>query len=293
LNNALTPKITSRSFGNTLPSLQIRNSLDQETSIRAALTNSVVRANFSQLAPGVSYSSPTEATIGNPDLKPLTSANFDLGVERLIGKDGVMSFYYFTKDIKDFTYTTNMAGTGQWTGFTSATVAVNGDKAKLKGYELSYTQALRQLPGVFSGLIVGANATITDSTTVLSRFDKATNKLLSREVALPGQSNRVVNLVLGYEAGPLSARIASNAKSRYLLQTGSDVVDASQDAWVDGQRQVDLSVKYQINKMTQLTFEGLNINKEKYYVYLGNERFNFQNEQYGRTFRLSLTMAHF
>ena len=293
LNNALTPKITSRSFGNTLPNLQIRNSLDQETSIRAALTNSVVRANFSQLAPGVSYSSPTEATIGNPDLKPLTSANFDLGVERLIGKDGVMSFYYFTKDIKDFTYTTNMAGTGQWTGFTSATVAVNGDKAKLKGYELSYTQALRQLPGVFSGLIVGANATITDSTTVLSRFDKPTNKLLSREVALPGQSNRVVNLVLGYEAGPLSARVASNAKSRYLLQTGSDVVDASQDAWVDGQRQVDLSVKYQINKMTQLTFEGLNINKEKYYVYLGNERFNFQNEQYGRTFRLSLTMAHF
>jgi hypothetical protein len=293
LNNALTPKNTSRSFGNTLPNLQIRNSLDQETSIRAALTNSVVRANFSQLAPGVSYSSPTEATIGNPDLKPLRSANFDAGVERLIGKDGVMSFYYFTKDIKDFTYTTNMAGTGQWTGFTSATVGVNGDKAKLKGYELSYTQALRQLPGALSGLIVGANATITDSTTVLSRFDKPTNKLLSREVALPGQSNRVVNLVLGYETGPLSARIASNAKSRYLLQTGSDVVDASQDAWVAGQRQVDLSVKYQINKMTQLTFEGLNINKEKYYVYLGNERFNFQNEQYGRTFRLSLTMAHF
>ncbi len=293
LNNTLTPKNTSRSFGNTLPNLQIRNSLDQETSIRAALTNSVVRANFSQLAPGVSYSSPTEATIGNPDLKPLRSANFDAGVERLIGKDGVMSFYYFTKDIKDFTYTTNLAGTGQWAGFTSAIVGVNGDKAKLKGYELSYTQALRQLPGALSGLIVGVNATITDSTTVLSRFDKPSNKLLSREVALPGQSNRVVNLVLGYETGPLSARIASNAKSRYLLQTGSDVVDASQDAWVAAQRQVDLSVKYQINKMTQLTFEGLNINKEKYYVYLGNERFNYQNEQYGRTFRLSLTMAHF
>ena len=293
LNNTLTPKNTSRSFGNTLPNLQIRNSLDQETSIRAALTNSVVRANFSQLAPGVSYSSPTEATIGNPDLKPLRSANFDAGVERLIGKDGVMSFYYFTKDIKDFTYTTNLAGTGQWAGFTSAIVGVNGDKAKLKGYELSYTQALRQLPGALSGLIVGVNATITDSTTVLSRFDKPSNKLLSREVALPGQSNRVVNLVLGYETGPLCARIASNAKSRYLLQTGSDVVDASQDAWVAAQRQVDLSVKYQINKMTQLTFEGLNINKEKYYVYLGNERFNYQNEQYGRTFRLSLTMAHF
>jgi TonB-dependent receptor len=293
LNNVLTPKTTFRNFENTLPNLQIRNSLDKETSLRAALTNSVVRANFSQLAPGVSYSSPTEASIGNPDLKPLTSANFDAGVERMLGKDGVVSFYYFTKDIKDFTYTTNMAGTGQWAGFTSAVLAVNGEKAKVKGYELAYTQALRQLPGALSGLIVGANTTITDSTTVLSRFDRPSNKLLSREVALPGQSDRVVNLVLGYEAGPWSARVASNSKSRYLLQTGSDVVDASQDAWVDGQKQIDLSVKYQINKSTLLSFEGLNLNKEKYYVYLGNQKYNFQNEQYGRTFRISLTMTQF
>jgi len=99
--------------------------------------------------------------------------------------------------------------------------------------------------------------------------------------------------VLGYEAGPWSARVASNSKSRYLLQTGSDVVDASQDAWVDGQRQIDLSVKYRINKSTLLSFEGLNLNKEKYYVYLGSQKFNFQNEQYGRTLRVSLTMTQF
>jgi outer membrane receptor protein involved in Fe transport len=142
-------------------------------------------------------------------------------------------------------------------------------------------------------IFVGANTTITDSTSVLSRFDKPSNKLLSREVALPGQSDRVVNLVLGYEAGPWSARVASNSKSRYLLQTGSDVVDASQDAWVDGQKQIDLSVKYQINKSTLLSFEGLNLNKEKYYVYLGNQKYNVQNEQYGRTFRISLTMTQF
>jgi len=293
LNNVITPQNTNRSFGNTLPNLQIRNNIDKEISLRAALTNSVVRANFSQLAPGISYSSPTEASIGNPDLKPLTSANFDAGIERMLGKDGAMSFYYFTKDIKDFTYTTNMAGTGQWTGYNSAILAVNGDKAKLKGYELSYTQALRHLPGIWSGLIVGANTTITKSTTVLSRFDKPTSKLLSREVALPGQSDRVINLVLGYEAGPWSARVASNSKSRYLLQTGSDIVDPNLDAWVDGQKQIDLSVKYQINKSTLLSFEGLNLNKEKYYVYLGNQKYNFQNEQYGRSFRVSLTMTQF
>jgi outer membrane receptor protein involved in Fe transport len=142
-------------------------------------------------------------------------------------------------------------------------------------------------------LIVGANATFTSSTAKLSRFDKPSNALLSRDVALPGQSDRVVNLMLGYEAGPWSARVASNSKSRYLLQTGSDVVDANQDAWVDGQTQVDLSVKYQITKSIQVTFEALNLNKEKYYVYLGSTPYNFQNEQYGRTYRLSLNVSQF
>ena len=243
LNNLVSPKNTSRSYSNTLPNLQVRNTLDSETSVRAAVTQSVVRANFSQLAPGVSYSSPTDATIGNPELKPLTSTNFDAGIERVLGKDGVLSFYYFTKDIKDFTYTTNLAGTGQWTGFTSAIVAVNGESARVNGVELAYTQALRQLPGVLSGLIVGVNATLTRSNAPLSRYDIPSKTMLSRDVALPGQSDRVVNLMVGYEAGPWSTRLASNSKSRYMLQTGSDVVDASQDAWVDGQTQLDLSVK--------------------------------------------------
>ena len=293
LSNIVTPRNASRSFGNTLPNLQVRNTLDNETSIRAAITQSVVRANFSQLAPGVSYGSPTEATIGNPDLNPLTSTNFDAGIERVLGKDGVMSFYYFSKDIKDFTYTTNLAGTGPWVGFTTATTAVNGESARVNGVELAYTQALRQLPGVLSGLIVGANVTLTNSTAKLSRFDMPSNSLVSREVALPGQSDRVVNLMVGYEAGPWSARLASNSKSRYLLQTGSDVTDANLDAWVDGQTQLDLSVKYQITKGIQVTFEALNLNKEKYYVYLGSPNYNFQNEQYGRTYRLSLNVSQF
>lgn len=293
LNNAITPTFTTQSFGNTLPNLQIRNNIDKNTSLRAAYTHSVVRANFSQLAPGIAYSSPTEATIGNPNLKPLTSANLDAGIERLLGNDGVMSLYLFTKDIKDFTYTTNLAGTGQWSGFSSAILAVNGDKAKVKGLELAYTQVLRQLPGALSGLIVGANATLTDSKTVLSRFDKANNRFLSRELALPGQSDRVVNLVLGYESGPLSARVASNYKSRYLLQTGNDIVDSKLDAWVDGQRQIDLSIKYQISKSIRLSFDGLNLNKEKYYVYQGVNAYNFQNEQYGRSFIVSLNMTQF
>lgn len=290
---AVTPRSSQRDYSNLLPNLQLRFKLDDNTSLRAALTRSVVRANFSQLAPGVALASPTEATIGNPDLKPLRSNNVDVGVEHTLGLDGNLSLYAFNKTIKDFTYQTNLAGTGQWADYTTATGFVNGDAADIKGGELGYQQSLRFLPGAWSGLIVGANATWTRSSTSLSRFDKKSATTLSREVVLPGQSARIMNLMVGYERGPFSARLAANMKSRYLLQTGADVLDASQDAWVDAQRQLDLSLRYQLNRATRLSFEVLNLNKESYYVYLGKPALNFQNEQYGRTFRVSLSSSLF
>jgi TonB-dependent receptor len=292
-NGSVTPRSASQGYSNTLPNLQARYELDGSTSVRAALTRAVVRANFSQLAPGVTLSSPTEATIGNPDLKPLRANNFDIGIERVLGSSGNLSVYAFNKDIQDFTYTTNLAGTGPWASYTTATGYVNGDGATVKGVELAYQQALRQLPGALRGLIVGANATFTTSKSQLSRFDKTSAALATRTVALPGQSDRVFNLMLGYEEGPVSARLALNSKSRYLLQTGADVLDPNTDNWVDGQRQVDLSVKYKFTRQLQLSFEALNLNREKYYVYLGQKAYNVQNEQYGRTFRMSLTASLF
>jgi TonB-dependent receptor len=287
-SNVVTPVRRSQSYTNTLPNAQLRYRLDADTSIRAALTRAVVRANFSQLAPGIAYASPTEATIGNPDLKPLRSTNYDLGIERVFGADGTLSLYAFKKDIKDFTYQTNLAGTGAWTGFTTATGYVNGDAATVKGIEINYNQALRFLPGLWNGLIVGVNGTLTSSDSSLSRFDKTGNAMRSRSVPLPGQSDRIWNLMLGYETGPLSTRIAANMKSRYLLQTGADVLDAAQDNWVDSQTQVDFSLRYQLSKRVKLGFEVLNLTRERYYVYLGSKQYGVQNEQYGRTFRLSL-----
>lgn len=98
-----------RSYSDWLPSLHLRYDLDQKTSVRAAWTNAVVRANFSQLAPGINLNSTTEAVIGNPDLKPLKASNLDLGIEKILSHDGSVSAYLFNKDIKNFTYTTNLA----------------------------------------------------------------------------------------------------------------------------------------------------------------------------------------
>lgn len=267
--SSITPLQRSRSYTNWLPSLQLRHDLDRETSLRAAWTNSVVRANFSQLAPGIALASATEATIGNPDLNPLKSHNLDLGVERVIGNDGAVSAYLFHKDIKDFTYTTNLAGSGPWTGYTSATTYANGDTAKVKGIELSWQQPLRMLPAPFNGLLVGVNGALTDSRAHIARFDPKASGMAGRRIPMPGQSDRVMNLMLAYEAGPVSTRIALNYKSPYLLELGSDILNSSQDRIVDTQKQVDFSLSWQLSKGVQLSFDIANLNNEKYYVYQG------------------------
>ncbi|MFZ6780635.1 TonB-dependent receptor [Undibacterium sp. Ji83W] len=282
-----------RSYSDWLPSLHLRYDLDQKTSVRAAWTNAIVRANFSQLAPGINLTSTTEAVIGNPDLKPLKASNLDLGVEKILSHDGSVSAYLFNKDIKNFTYTTNLAGSGAWQGYTSAVSYANGDTANVKGIELSYSQPLRMLPAPWKYLIVGANASLTRSSADIARFDTTTGKSRSRSISLPGQSDRVMNLMLGYEHGRISTRLALNYKSPYLLELGTDILRADQDRIVDTQKQLDFSLAYQLSKRFQLVFEAANLNNEKYYVYQGAHQYNSQYEQYGRTYKISLKASVF
>jgi len=256
------------------------------------LSNSVVRANFAQLAPGVSLDGDDEATIGNPDLAPLRSHNLDLGIERVIGNDGVMSAYVFNKEIRDFTYATDLAGSGDWAEFSSAISYANGDKARVRGIELAWQQPLRMLPAPFDGLLVGINGSISTSRANVDSADGDGGRG-SRSIRMPGQSNRIGNLMLGYEAGPFSARLAMNYKSPYLLELGEDVLDATQDRYVDTQKQLDFSMSYKIGKRWQLTFDASNLNNEKYYVYMGDKSRNAQFEQYGRTYKIGLKASIF
>lgn len=159
----------------------------------------VVRANFSSAGarhqPGQQHGSRDR----QPGLETAEGEQPDLGIERVLGNDGAMSAYGFYKDIKNFTYTTNLAGTGQWTGYTTATSYANGDAAKVKGIELAYMQPLRMLPAPFNRFLVGVNGTLSTSSAQIGRFDKASKQQMNRDIRSPGQSNQVMNLMLGYE----------------------------------------------------------------------------------------------
>lgn len=50
-----------------------------------------------------------------------------------MGRLGLMSAYLFYKDIKNYTYATDLAGTGDWAAYDEAATFANGDDASIYG----------------------------------------------------------------------------------------------------------------------------------------------------------------
>lgn len=281
------PTQSRKRYDHWLPGLHARYQFTPQTQLRAAWTHSVVRPTFGQLAPGFMIDdSDGEASFGNPDLKPLESMNLDLGIEHYFGRAGVVSAYLFYKDIDNFVYATDLAGSGEWVDFDEAKTFANGQSARLYGVELAYSQKFDWLPAPWNGLLLGGNLTLSKSRAEIE------GQGLSRRIDLPNQSDSVGNLTLGWEDDKLSLRLAANYKSRYLAEVAA-ADDKAHDLYADDQLFVDFKAGYFITPDLQLTFEAQNITDESYYTYTGRRSFNAQYEEYGPTYKLGLTLTHF
>ncbi|EZQ17941.1 TonB-dependent receptor [Halopseudomonas bauzanensis] len=282
---------TSNDYDHWLPGLHAIYQLNDQTQIRAAWTNSVVRPTFGQMFPGFVLDG-DEAEFGNPDLKPLESSNFDLGIEHYMGRAGAVSAFVFYKDIDNFIYTADVAGTGAYAGFSEAITSINGDSATVYGLELAYSQKFSWLPSPWNGLLLNANTTFTKSDADIEQFDPDLGAMRSRSIRLPGQSDVTGNLTVGWENDKLSLRLSTNYKSNYLDEVG-DVLDARYDYKVDDQLFVDFSAGYFLRDNLQVFFEAQNLTDESYYVYTGKRRYNAQYEEYGPSYKIGLTLTHF
>lgn len=290
-NGVFEDEDTKRDYHHWLPGLHARYQLAKNTQVRAAWTNTVVRPTFGQLAPGFVIDDDV-AEFGNPNLKPLESSNFDLGIEHFMGHAGTVSAFLFYKDIKNFVYNTDLAGSGEWTDFTEAHSYANGDSAKLYGLELAYSQKFDWLPAPWNGVIMGANTTFSRSKASVEGFDAASGTTIKRDIDLPSQSKTVGNLMLGWEDDKLSVRLSANYKSAYLYELAG-INDKAHDSHVDAQTFVDFSARYSLTKDLQISFDAQNLTDQPYFVYSGNSRYNNQYEEYGPTYSVGLTFTHF
>ncbi|KEQ17382.1 TonB-dependent receptor [Endozoicomonas numazuensis] len=285
-----TKRKVNKDYGHWLPALHGRYRIDDNTLIRAAWTHSVVRPTFEQARPGLLLDD-DKAEIGNPNLKPVESSNLDLGIEHYMGRAGVISAFVFYKDLENFIYNTDLAGTpGTFENFSEAKIAQNGDSGHVYGMELAYSKQFSELPYPFNGLLVNANATFADSEAEVKGAKG--NTLVTRDVALPGQSDVTANLILGYELDRLSLRLSTHYKSSYLDEI-TKVSDKRFDLYVDDYTQVDFSASYQLTDELNIFFQAVNLTDAAFYKYTGKEKYNAQYEEYGTAWKLGVTLSNF
>lgn len=90
------------SYTNWLPSVLLKYDVNDDLKLRASFTETLSRPKYSALIPSVNYNrADEEATIGNPNLKPTTSYNFDLSAEYYFKSVGLVSVGLFYKSINN------------------------------------------------------------------------------------------------------------------------------------------------------------------------------------------------
>jgi TonB-dependent receptor len=262
-----------------LPQVHARYQIDNNTNLRAAITRSYARPNFSDIVPSQEINTADgEGTIGNPKLIPVSATNFDLLGEHYFGTVGILSGGVFFKQLNNFIYTRTFESNeypGSEGQVLDLSQSQNGDQATLFGFELAYQQNLTFLPGFLKGFSIYANYTYTSSNAkIQGRGNDAPTK---EEIRLPGQAKSVGNLSVAYDLKRVNVRLSSNFNGEYLSEVGDE---AAEDLYVNNRLQFDATATVTVTPNLRVFAEFLNITNQPFEVYQGNEDRFVQREFY-------------
>jgi TonB-dependent receptor len=265
----LTPVTGGTDYTEWLPMFHLRYQTGDNSNLRAAITRTLARPNFEDMAPfQLTNFEDEEIERGNPDLIPTTAWNLDLLYERYLEPLGVLSAGIFYKDLKDNIYFSTFDEEFSGVEF-EVTQPVNGDAATLAGIEVAYQDRFSKLPSPWDGFGVFFNFTWTDSSADYPH--RASSRL-------QGQAEQVGNLSLSYEKFGFSGVISANYNSEYILEVAEEAIE---DIWLDEHLQIDFRARYQLTQQWSLFLEMVNLTDEPYTVYEGVTDRIRQQEYYG------------
>lgn len=280
-----TPVSGGKDYTDFFPGVHARYKLSEKMNLRGAITRTIARPGFEDAGPQQEIEIEDagdgeferNAEIGNPDLDPLQSNNLDLRWEYFPNGISVITAGAFYKDINDFFVSTSdpSLAPSQFSNFDEVNQTINGSDAQLFGLEFGYTQQFAFLPAPFDGVLVDGSYTFTDSEADFEGRDS--------NITLPGQSDHIASLSVGYEKHGFSLRVSGTYRSEFLDEVG-DASDPSTDRYQDDHMQVDVTGKYRINDHVQVFANAININDEPLYAYFGDPEYNSQYEEYGPTY---------
>ena len=214
----------------------------------------MARPDYSALGGAVNLTDLTHVgSGGNPNLKPVRSANYDLSYEWYYAPQAMVSVSVFYMDLAS--YVTNgvtkgtyldMLKTGQGAPVYSSydITAPYNTSGHNEGFEIAWQQP------IWGGL--GVNATYA-----------YVNGAENGGGTLVGNTKNTVNLGGYYENDWVSARVSYNYGSGMLVG-----LDRSSAEYQNAYGRVDASVNFTVTDYLTLTFNGLNLTNQtlKYYA---------------------------
>jgi TonB-dependent receptor len=280
----LTDKV-SDSYLNVLPGLHLKYDFNKTTMLRAAWTNTLARPNYFALVPFKAIErEDNEIAIGNPDLIPTTSMNFDLMFENYFKTIGIVSAGVFYKDIKDFIVTeTREEYLFEGTTWDTYSQPINGGNAEIFGIELAAQRQLDFLPGFWKDFGLYTNYTYTTSS--VSDFQIEGRE--DDEISLPGTAKHTLNGSLSYDSKRFSFRTSVNYASDYVDEFGEE---AFYDRYYDKAVHLDVNANYSITQKFRVYAEANNLLNQPLYYYQGISSRLMQAEYYNVRFQLGLKL---
>lgn len=279
------PVSASHSYTNLFPGLQLRYQLDPDLLVRATWSSTIARPGFNQANAALSIDLGAGiVTTGNPYLRPATSSSFDLSIEKYLSSAGIFSIGVFDKEISHYIVANvlpnqTLPNVGLYPGnslLLKIFTYTNAGSSRARGIEFNWEQRFRDLPGLFSGLGIGANYTLVDS-----RFEIRPGE----NSPLPSTSKNTWNASLFYEKERLSIRLAAYSVSADLFGIGGD---RSGDVYNGRRTSMDFGSSYEFTEHFTVYAEAKNLLNTPHVFYQGWQDRPIQREFYGQDYLVGL-----
>lgn len=280
IKESLTPTgdITD-SYLNVLPSLLVKYDVNSDFKLRASFTNTIARPKYSNLIPNVVVKSKdNEIEMGNPNLTPTLSYNFDLSGEYYFKSIGLVSAGLFYKKINDFIVDQRITNyTYNNHKYDVLTQPRNAGDANLFGVEVAYQRDFGFIAPALKCIGFYGNYTYTYSRVNNFNFEGREDE---KDLRMPGSPEHTANASLFFEKAGFNIRWSYNYASAFIDEMGESTF---YDRYYDAVNYMDLNASYTFGKKIKTTFyaEANNLLNQPLRYYQGTKDRTMQAEYYG------------
>ena len=266
-------------YVNWLPSVLLKYDVTDDFKVRASFTETLSRPKYSALIPCVNINrSDNELVMGNSDLTPTLSYNFDLSADYYFKSVGLVSAGIFYKKINDFIVDQVIGDyTYQNNEYKKFTQPKNAGDADLLGVELAYQRDFSFIAPALK--CIGFYGTYTYTHTKVNNFNFE-GRENEKDLSLPGSPEHTANASLYFEKKGFNVRLSYNFASSFIDEMGEV---AALDRYYDAVNYMDLNASYTFGKKFKTTFyaDATNLLNQPLRYYQGTKDRTMQSEHYG------------